>query len=206
MLDSLEIPSTDGTNRARLLVLHGLGDSLHGWSWLPDELRLPWLSYRLVNAPDSYFGGFSWYDLQGDQGVGIRRSRQLLTELIDAELATGRPPERLGLLGFSQGCVMTFDAGWRHPARLGALVGISGYVFEEAALLAELGPHAREVPALFTHGTRDPIIPLAPVREQVRLLQSAGLDLTWQEFDKAHTIAGTVEIERIRDFLNRRLK
>jgi phospholipase/carboxylesterase len=205
MLDSVLIPAEAPPGRALLIVLHGLGDSVHGWEWLPEALDLPWLDYLLVNAPDPYYGGHSWYDLHGDQGIGIRRSHALLHELLDAQVATGRPVDRIALLGFSQGCLMTFEAGWRYPGRLGALVGISGYIHEPASLIAGLGPQARSVPALFTHGTKDPLIPMAPVRAQADQLRAAGLDLVWKEFEKVHTVAGEPEIAVIREFLVRHL-
>ena len=25
-------------------------------------MNLPWLNYLLVNAPDKYYGGYSWFD------------------------------------------------------------------------------------------------------------------------------------------------
>jgi phospholipase/carboxylesterase len=96
---------------------------------------------------------------------------------------------------------MAFDAGWRFPRRLGALVGISGYIFEPEVLLCELGPEAKSVPALFTHGTEDPVVLIEPVRDQARQLQAAGLDLTWKEYRKAHTVAGEAEVGVIRSFL-----
>lgn len=202
MLTTDLLPAATPASRDLLIVLHGLGDSMDGWRWLPDELELPALNYLFVNAPDAYYGGFSWYDLYGDSGPGIRRSRALLTGLLDAQRAAGFPSERTALLGFSQGCLMTFDTGFRYPHRLAALVGISGYVWEPEVLVRELPPAAREQRALFTHGRQDPLIPMIQVREeQVPVLRNAGLDLTWREFDKAHTVAGAAEIGVIREFL-----
>ena len=105
MLTSELIPAAVTDSRSLLVVLHGLGDSMDGWRWLPNELRLPWLNYLFVNAPDDYYGGFSWYDIQGDSDPGIRRSRLLLTELLDTQRAVGFPSEQTALLGFSQGCL-----------------------------------------------------------------------------------------------------
>lgn len=202
MLTTELIPAADPASQDLLLVLHGLGDSMDGWRWLPDQLRLPWLNYLLVNAPDDYYGGFSWYDLHGASGPGIRRSRGLLTRLLDAQQAAGFASERTALLGFSQGCLMTFDVGFRYPHRLAALVGISGYLFEPEMLVGELPPVAQEQKALFTHGRRDPLIPMAGVRdEQVPVLRRAGLSVTWREFDKVHTVAGEEECGVIRQFL-----
>ena len=201
MLVSDFIPAQHRGSKRLLVVLHGLGDSLEGWRWLPRELNLPDVNYLLVNAPDDYYGGYSWYDLNGDSGPGIRRSRQALIELLAAQPARGFPPEQTALLGFSQGCLMTIDVGFRFPKRLAALVGISGYIWESETLMAELSPVAREQALLFTHGTRDPLIPCAEVRIQVEQLQKSGLPITWREFNKVHTIAGAEELGVIREFL-----
>src|SRR5690606_5416501 len=72
-----------GPRERLVVVLHGLGDSLAGWSFLPDALRVPELSYLFVNAPDPYYGGYSWYDFMGDKEPGVLRSRALLLELLD---------------------------------------------------------------------------------------------------------------------------
>ena len=172
-----------------MVVLHGLGDSAQGYRFLPAALAVPSLNYLLVNAPDEYYGGFSWYDYPGEAGPGVRRSRQLLFELLDAQRVAGFPTEQTFLFGFSQGCLMTLDVGFRYPVRLAGLVGVSGYVHDLPLLLAELSPVAKVQRMLFTHGTMDPLIPCAAAKAQVEALQRGGLHITWADFPKEHTIA-----------------
>ncbi len=203
MLSTEFIPAHDKSSRHLLVALHGLGDSAAGYRFLPPALGLPWLNHLLVNAPDPYFGGFSWYDFTGDPRAGIERSRRLLAGLLDAQRAAGFPPAQTTLLGFSQGCLMAVDVGFRHPHLLAGLVGISGYVHEPGEMLTELSPIAKQQRMLFTHGTQDPLIPCATVRQQVEQLRNAGLDITWREFVKAHTIAGEEELGVIRQFVRR---
>ena len=201
MLETEFYPATDKNSKRLLIALHGLGDSTAGYRWMPDEMRLPWMNYLLVNAPDSYYGGFSWYDFTGDQGKGVRRSRALLFELLDAQRAQGFATESTVLFGFSQGCLMTVDVGFRYPHRFAGLVGVSGYVHEPERVVEELPPVATQQRLLFTHGTQDPLIPFAQVREQVNILKAAGLHIEWHEFVKAHTIAGEHELGLIREFI-----
>jgi phospholipase/carboxylesterase len=197
------VPAATAGSRQLLIVLHGLGDSMDGYRWVPFTLKLPALNVLLVNAPDSYYGGYSWYDFAGNPKPGIARSRQLLNDLLDQQRAAGFPTEQTVLFGFSQGCLMTLETGLRYPHRLAGLIGISGYVNEPEKLLQEIPAHARELPVLVTHGTDDRIIPFAAVREQINLLKAEGLHIEWHEFVKDHTIAGEAEIEVIRNFLQR---
>ncbi len=183
------------------MALHGLGDSAAGYHWLPEALGLPWMNYLLVNAPEEYYGGFSWYDIYGDSGTGIGRSRKLLFELLDDRRAAGFPTESTTVFGFSQGCLMTIETGARYPHRFAGLVGISGYVWEPEKLVTELSPVATQQRFLITHGYQDQVLPFARSREQINVLKAASLNIAWHEFAKDHTIAGREELEVIRDFI-----
>ncbi len=201
MLETEFVPASDKNSRRLMVMLHGLGDSLAGFRWLPPALNLPWLNYLLVNAPDPYYGGYMWYDFTGDAGSGVRCSRNLLFDLLDEQRRAGFATEDTILGGFSQGCLMTIEVGCRFPHRFAGLIGISGYVFEPEMLLRGLSPMAREQRFLITHGFQDPIIPFAVVRQQIENLKSAGLNISWHEFVKAHAIAGEPELDLIRNFI-----
>ena len=194
------IPAADPASRRLMIMLHGLGDSLEGYRWWPEAMALPWLNYLLVNAPDEYHGGYSWFDIE-DQPPGVRRSRRRLTGLLDECLAQNFPAHQITLGGFSQGCLMTMDVGLRYPHRLAGLVGISGWIFDLENTLRELSPAARQQRLLLTHGTADPLIPIEKVRPQIPRLQAAGVNVEWREFPKVHTIHGEIEMTVIRDFV-----
>jgi len=202
MLHSELIPATDRSSKRLMIMLHGLGDSLEGYRWFPEAMRLPWLNYLLVNAPDEYYGGYSWFDLNAaEMATGVIRSRRLLFELLDAQRNRGFPTEQTTLGGFSQGCLMTMEVGLRYPHRFTGLVGISGWVCALEQALKELSPVARDQRFLLTHGTFDPIVPFSQTRQQVVALQAAGLQVAWHEFAKPHTIAGEEELRVIREFV-----
>jgi phospholipase/carboxylesterase len=156
-----------------------------------------------VNAPDPYYGGYSWYDFASDLRPGVERSRKLLFKLLDDLPSKGFPVAETILFGFSQGCLMVVDVGLRYPHKLAGVVGISGYVFEPEELIREQSAAAPEQRLLITHGFEDPIVPFEPAREQFKMLKAAGLNLAWHEFHKAHTIAGELEMKVIRDFVER---
>ncbi len=199
------IPAKERDNRKLLVVLHGLGDSREGYRWLPVELNLPSLNVLLVDAPDEYYGGFSWYDYPGDPIPGVERSRKLLTALLDELPAKGFPADGTILFGFSQGCLMTLETGLRLAQPLAGLIGVSGYVSDAAKLIREVSPASKATPVLVTHGTLDPVIPCAKVRQQMAELRATGLNLEWVEFRKEHTIIRE-ETKLFREFITRTLK
>jgi phospholipase/carboxylesterase len=200
MLHSELIPAREKNSRRLMVMLHGLGDSIEGYRWLPEAMNLPWLNYLLVNAPDDYYGGYSWFDLN-DLPPGVQRSRKLLFEVLDDLRARGFPAEQITLGGFSQGCLMAVEVGLRYPQRLAGIVGISGWVYEPETLLKELPPVARQQRLLTTHGTSDPLVPIAGVRMQIPLLKAAGINVVWREFNKPHTMIEE-ELTVVRDFVH----
>ena len=201
MLQTDFIAAREPDSKYLMVVLHGLGDSMEGYRWLPEALRLPWLNYLLVNAPDEYYGGYSWYDFNGDAQTGVRRSRQLLVDLLEAQQQKGFATDHTYLFGFSQGCLMTIETGLRHTALFAGLIGISGYVLDPESLIAQMSPIAKQQRLLMTHGLYDPLLSIQMVRPQVKLIQQQGVHIDWHEFPKEHTIAGEAEINVIRDFV-----
>jgi phospholipase/carboxylesterase len=201
MLETELIPATEKSEPRLMLLLHGLGDSMEGYRWVPQAMQLPWMSYLLVNAPDPYYGGFAWYELDGNPSVAIKRSRTLLFELLDQMRAQGYASEKTVLFGFSQGCLLAIELGARYPHRFAGIVGVSGYVHKPEELAREFSPQAMQQRFLITHGTQDTLIPIERVRPQMEMLRQAGLKIEWREFVKSHTIAGDAELSLLRRFV-----
>lgn len=205
------VPAKEPGPRERVLVvLHGLGDSLHGFTWMPPALGLDGLSYLLVNAPDDYFGGYSWFDFTGggaDMGpaiAGIKRSRGLIQGLLGELEAQGIAAADTFLFGFSQGCLMALDAGLRYGKRLGGIVGVSGWLAFQEEYPAAFSPVAKEQSFLVTHGIRDPLLPFRATQAQCAFLEAQGLRLRFKAYAKEHTMLPE-EVGDIRAWLAERL-
>jgi predicted esterase len=185
------------------IVLHGLGDSLEGFAFLPQILRIPWLNYLLVNAPMPYFTGYAWYDIDNPT-PGILASREwlqrLFTELDDA----GSPTQDRILSGFSQGCLMSIDFALRYDRPLAGIVGISGYAAFMSRLAGETTAQARRQPWLITHGFHDELLPLERTQAQMAQLRAVGIPIEWHEFEKGHTLDVEFELPLIREWIVRR--
>ncbi len=197
-------PAADGQPRW-CLVLHGLGDSMDGWKPAAPLFAVDGLGFIFANAPDSYYGGYSWFDLSPDLSpdpTQIRRSRAALHELIAHLLRQlGITPERLLLLGFSQGSLMAVDQALRADRRFAGVVGISGFMALLEEFPADFGPAARSQRLLLTHGTHDERIPLAFARRQRDQLIALGVTPTWKEYAKGHSLDQAREVGDIRAFI-----
>ena len=191
------------TSQSLVVVLHGLGDSANGFTWLQEELGIDTLNFLLLNAPTPYYVGFSWYDLFPHQLPGIVESRKLLEGVFNETQQHGYPPEKTFLFGFSQGCLMTLEFGARHQHRLAGYVGISGYSIDPDALVRGLNPAVNRGGWLVTHGLYDELIPVEKVREQIKVLKEGGFSIDYREYAKSHTIDPQRELPEIREFIRR---
>jgi len=198
-------------NAFHTLVLHGLGDSMAGWKPAIPMLELDAVGWIFANAPEEYgpYGGYSWFDILPDMTpdlAGVAASRSALDELITHVLADlAIPSERLFLLGFSQGCLMSLDLGLKSNRRFAGIVGISGWVADVDSYPEAFGSAARQQAILMTHGRFDPLLPIADVRAQADALRTIGIDLTWKEYAKEHSLDPDDEVHDIRDWMSARM-
>ena len=207
-LDTRFFPSAEPSTRL-MVVLHGLGDSMEGFFWLPSLMALPNLNYLLVNAPDPYTIGFAWFDID-NPAPGVLRSRRVMQALFAELAAQGWESRDVFLFGFSQGCLISLDFALRHDQPLAGIVGVSGYIHEVESYAGktsagEIHPAAREQSWLVTHGLYDELLPIARTRGQMEQIRAAGVPIEWEEYPKGHTIDPEKEMDRIRNWVAARL-
>ncbi len=197
-------PAADGAQRW-CLVLHGLGDSMEGWKPAAPLFAVDGLGFIFANAPNPYYGGYSWFDIAEDftpDPAQVRRSRALLAELIAHLLVRlGIGAERLLLLGFSQGSLMAVDQALRAAGRFAGVVGISGFMALLEEFPAAFSASGRSQRLLLTHGLYDERIPIAFARRQRDQLIALGVTPLWKEYPKEHNLDQEREVGDIRAFI-----
>lgn len=188
-----------------MIILHGRGDSAEGFAFLPSYLQLEEMNYLLLNAPYEYFGGYSWYDLPPNQIQGIAYSSGLLAQSLDVLFEEEFDAKQSFLLGFSQGSLLTFEFGARYEKLLAGYIAISGYVYDTELLLEEMNPlHQTSQDWLCTHGTEDDVLPFSISKSQVEVLQEGGFDITFESYEKPHTLIEE-ELVMIRHWIKERM-
>mgnify|MGYP000359721402 FL=1 len=168
-LEHVHVAPDDGSDdepAPAVFVLHGRGADEE--DLLPVAQRLPdGLHVVSLRAPDPLQGGYTWYELDLSAGglessqpdaADFRRSLDLVTESVDAAVESyGLDPDRLGLLGFSQGAITSLSLVLEEPDRYAWVVALHGYLAEAHA---DLDPDGIEGKPVFVGaGAGDRVIP-----------------------------------------------
>jgi len=119
-------------------------------------------------------GGFCWYE-DADRRGDIERSLGALEALLDEAAREDPRFARPVLGGFSQGGVMTLEAGLRRPGRFRALVVMSAFLAPDHPARETPPEPAAVPPLLLTHGTEDPVVPFELGEQCHEWLEGAGI-------------------------------
>lgn len=202
-LNNIFIPSKVASKKL-MVILHGRGDSSRGFTFLPPYLNIDEMNYLLLDAPYSYYGGCSWYDLPPNQLEGITYSSTVLTDIFDTLFEEEFNAEESFLFGFSQGALLTFEFGARYDKVLTGYIAVSGYIYDADRLLEEMNPSVNNANWLCTHGTYDEILPFHTSKEQIETLQHGGFGIMFKSYPKDHTIAED-ELKMIAEWVKSRI-
>jgi phospholipase/carboxylesterase len=117
------------------------------------------------------------------------RSRILLLEFTrELTQAYKVDAERVFLMGFSQGAVMSLLAALTEPQRFAGIVGMSGRLIEEATVSFASPERMTGLPVMVVHGVHDSVIPIRHGRAVRDTLAVLPVALTYREYDMAHEV------------------
>ena len=201
-LENIFIPSKVPSKKL-MIILHGRGDSSDGFTSLPPFLDLDEMNYLLLDAPFEYFTGYSWYQLPPDQLPGIEYSSKMLAEVLDEVFREEFNADESFLFGFSQGALLTFEFGARYAKVLAGYIAVSGYIYDEEKLLAEMNPDVNDGQWLCTHGLYDEVLPYQTSQKHIEHLQDGGFKITFDSYPKDHSIDSD-ELSMIREWIKTR--
>lgn len=175
-----------GQNKATSLVvfLHGYGADGADLLGLADVLapHLPGAAFVAPDAPDRCVGGgfgYQWFPIpwldgspQAAADAGMAASVKDLNGFLDARLTDeGLTPDRMALIGFSQGAMMSLHVAPRRDKAVAGVVAISGRLLRPETLAAEA---LVKPPVLLIHGDQDAVVPFTDMAKAGDVLVAAG--------------------------------
>lgn len=174
-----------------LFVLHGIGSNEQNMLTLVDGLEEQFYIFsirgHLPQPP-----GYSYFTIQGygkphrdvfDQGV------KQLTSFID--YACEKYPldiNRLFLLGFSQGAILSMTLGLTMGNRIKGIVALSGYI--PAFVKEEYNLELVDQQSLFiSHGNMDQVLPYEWGIANDEFFRELGANVTFKTYQEGHTVS-----------------
>jgi phospholipase/carboxylesterase len=197
LLYAAHIPAGDGPFPC-VLALHGWGANAHDLLGLARFLHGGRALMLAPQGPVSVpigprLTGYGWFPIARGGPLELRSVRAAaegLREFLRCALERHPvDPNKLVVLGFSQGGVLAYELFLRDPERFAGMVALSSWLPAPLAdALPEL-PEAKARPLLVVHGTQDSMIPVERARESRARLLERRLSLTYREYEMGHEIA-----------------
>lgn len=194
VLEGPSVAAASGTADSLVIFLHGYGADGNDLIGLAQPLAgvLPNTAFVSPNAPEPCAMspmGRQWFpipylDGSSDAAMmeGLGRAKAALNAFIDHQIKeTGLSADRIALVGFSQGTMMSLEVGLRREAQLAGIVGFSGRLLRADSLEGEL---ASKPPVVLVHGDADEVVPPQSLDDAKTALTAAGVSVA------AHTRPG----------------
>ncbi len=199
--------SKTARNCQTLVLLHGYGSNEQDMHTLARSFAT---NIRVVSIRAPYTIGkqsYCWFDVNfaaPDSDTTERRYNKeqmamsvegltlFITELRKRYCSHN---EELYLGGFSQGAVMSYAVGLRHPELLSGIIVMSGRLVGPSADSILRAPALSALRIFISHGTEDVVLSVRRAREARDRLTSFGLKPSYHEYTAAHAISPAMLID-----------
>ena len=186
MLDGPRLSPLSGEKPNALVVLvHGYGSNGNDLISLARMIQpaLPSVAFVAPNAPSMIprmAEAFQWWPIEtfspAERAAGAAAAAAELDRFLSRELEIhGLEDDRLLLVGFSQGTMMSLHVGLRRPKPIAGIIGISGMLVAPEKLEAEIRIRP---PVLLIHGTEDQVVPFRSLELASNALAAVGVPVT----------------------------
>lgn len=186
---------------AAVILIHGRGGSAEGMLGLAREVAPPELPL-VAPAAD----GRSWYPRSflaplKENEPWLSSALEWLEALVGELEDEGAPPERLALVGFSQGACLSLEYVSRHPRRYGGVGALSGGLIGPPGRRWDDHGSLDETPVFLGCSDQDPHIPLERVEESAEVLARRGADVTKRIYPGLGHTVNRDETDHVRSML-----
>ena len=179
-----------------LLLLHGYGSNEEDLFSFASELPSEYYVISARAPYDMQYGSYAWYSIDFDADENkfsdinqAQTSRDLIAKFID-ELTQNYPidTQNITLVGFSQGCILSYAIGVTYPEKVNKIVAMSGYFNEKIAISNFEENNLKSLKIFASHGSADQVVPVTWARKAQPTLSNLGIQIEYHEYPVGHTI------------------
>ena len=180
-----------GEKYPALFVMHGIGSNEHNMLALVNGLEDSFYIFS-VRGHLTQGSGYAYFTIQGygkphrevfDEGINK------LANFIDyASVNYPIDPEKLYLLGFSQGAIVSMTLAVTLGNKIKGIVALSGYIpqFVKEEYMINVGNH---LSVFISHGEFDQVLPYEWGKENVDYFTELGVPTTFKTYGEGHTVS-----------------
>jgi phospholipase/carboxylesterase len=191
-----------GEAAVAMLMLHGRGATAQGILGLADELAHSAVAYRAPQANRRSWYPYSFLDSRDRNEPDLTSALAVIGDALEGFAEAGFGPEKVVLLGFSQGACLALEYAARHPQRYGGVVGLSGGLIGPEDEPLDYDGDLAGTPVFLGCSDQDPHIPLERVRDTEHVMRELGARVTARIYEgMGHTI-NEDEIKHVRLLLD----
>lgn len=206
-LKYLEQAPAESRNQPLVIFLHGYGSNEADLFGLHERLPATY-TYLSARAPQTLEeGSYQWFHRKGQgayDGVTeeLASSAELIGQFVRAAVAKYHTqPDKVVLVGFSQGAVMAYEVGLRHPQSVRGIAALSGKILPLLAAQVNNSPELQRLGIFIGHGIVDPRLPYSDALEAHRLLREASLQPQFHAYPGLGHSISEAEIEDLKAWL-----
>ncbi len=164
--------------KAVALLIHGRGATAESMLPLADVIAMPDLRYLAPQAED-----YTWYPQSFMAPTAanepyLSRALERIAAIITDIVAAGIAPEKLAVIGFSQGACLASETALRNPGPYGFIGVLSGGAIGPPGTPRNYAGSLAGTRVFLGCSDHDPHIPLARVKETTALFENMGASVT----------------------------
>lgn len=157
-----------------LIAVHGRGASAADIASLAEDIAPPQIA---IVAPEAE--GRTWYPYRFLEPTDrnepyLSSALRRLQTVIESLSANGLPPEKIALVGFSQGACLALESVARHAQRYACVIGFSGGLIGPPGTRFSYSGSLAGTPVLLGCSDVDAHIPVERVYETAEMLSALG--------------------------------
>ena len=190
-----------GRAKAAVIMLHGRGASAESMLSFADVFTQADVAYLAPQAPGSTWYPYSFLAPFEQNEPALSHALETVASTISRIASHGWAPQRLVLLGFSQGGCLALEYAARNAQRYGGVVGLSAGLIGPPGTPRTYPGSLSGTPVFLGCSDVDFHIPVARVHESAEVLRRMGGEVTERIYPgMGHTINDD-EVKHVRGIL-----
>ena len=186
---------------AAMLMIHGRGATAEDILSLAKEFGQPGFAYLAPQA-----SGNTWYPNRflapiPENEPWLSSALALVGDVLAQIVQGGIPPERVMLLGFSQGACLTLEFSARNAKRYGGIVGLSGALIGPDELPRDYEGSLEGTPVFLGCSDEDFHVPKEGVDQTAAVLRKLGGEVTERLYSNLGHTVNQDEIDFVRGMM-----